>query len=52
MSRVGGAALGRIATLEDPAGSGKHSRPYPVEVHWIASVDRHCDKLTGETGEV
>ena len=50
MSRVGGAALGRIAVLENPVGTGKQSRPHPVDVHWIAPVDGHGEKLTGETG--
>ena len=46
-----GAALGRIAKLNNSVGIGKQSRPYPPEVYVIATIDGHENKLGGETGE-
>ena len=43
-----GAALGRIAKLNNSVGIGKQSRPYPPEVYVIASVNGHEKSLEGK----
>ena len=46
-----GAALGRIAKLDNPVRTGKQFCPHPTEVYRVASINRHENKLVGETGE-
>jgi hypothetical protein len=46
-----GAALGRIAMLDNPARTGKQFCPHRTDVHRIASMNGHEIKLVRETGE-
>jgi len=46
-----GAALGRIAMLDDPARTGKQFCPHRTDVLRFATMNGHRVKLVRETGE-
>ena len=46
-----GAALGRIAKLDNLVGVGRQLCPHPPEVDGSATINGHENKLGGETGE-